>query len=83
MFDIFDLTVIRESEELRGLVLGFAIMGIYWLLWDTVKELYCRWKHKKNNGYRCFYWDCPHWHECQYNGTKRRLFFEKRLFMKK
>lgn len=49
---------------------------VYSLIHDVVvKYFYCKWKKRKNNGYKCYYWNCKEFHNCPYNGEKRRNVF--------
>lgn len=53
--------------------LFLCICFLYALIDYFIFKLYCKWKKKVNNGYRCYYWSCPDWRICPYNGDKRRF----------
>lgn len=61
------------SKELAITLFAVGWFGFWFVLHDVlIKGIYCDWKHKKNNGYRCYYWSCKHWSDCKYNGEKRK-----------
>lgn len=39
------------------------------LVLDLIRYIYCKLKIKHNNRKKCFFWDCPNWHNCDFNGS--------------
>ena len=57
-----------------------VVFLVYSLIFDLlIKLIYCSWKKKHNNGYRCYFWNCREWENCTYNGAKRRIKFFGRV----
>lgn len=57
----------------RSLLLYGWMYVIMVLLHDVIiKWIYCIRKKKRNNKKKCYFWNCNHWHECPYNGAKKK-----------
>lgn len=62
--------------HLARFIYSLILFVFYSIIHDVlIKWIYCKWKKKHNNGYKCYFWSCKYWHDCPFNGTKRRFLF--------
>lgn len=59
-------------EFLAGLIMALLYFGLLYVL-DRflVKPIYCRWKKKKPNDRRCWYWNCKEYKTCPYSNCRK------------
>lgn len=63
---------------LTALGVYLLVVVFYSFIHDfLIMKIYCAWKKRHLNGYRCYYWTCKKWKTCEYNGSKRRYNFLK------